>query len=221
MPSRSSAGKIAWVGRMDEGRRDWEGPRTRVVDARGGLITAGFDDAHIHVLSGAEDLDRVDLFQLPTVEAIQAAIAAPCGGEPGRRLGPGSRLDVRPVPGRPADPRPARRGRAGPAGVHGLLRRPHGLGQHRGPPRRRHRSRHPRPVGRRDRPRRRDRRGRPASSRRAPRNSWNGVIPRPTDGRSPRRDPSLDPGDASDGHHRDPGRGGGPRRGRALADAPR
>ena len=75
-------GKIAWVGRMDEGRRDWEGPGTRVVEARGGLITAGFDDAHIHVLAGAAEADHVNLFQLPTVDAIQGAIAAHAAANP-------------------------------------------------------------------------------------------------------------------------------------------
>jgi len=69
-------GRIAWVGRQDEGRREWQGSRTQVVDAAGGLITAGFDDAHIHVVGGALELKDADLFQLDSVEAIQAAIAA-------------------------------------------------------------------------------------------------------------------------------------------------
>jgi predicted amidohydrolase YtcJ len=68
-------GQIAWLGRDDAAVRDWLGPRTEHVDARGGLITAGFDDAHIHLLSGARALDQVDLFGLASVEAIQAAIA--------------------------------------------------------------------------------------------------------------------------------------------------
>ncbi len=69
--------RIAWIGRDEEARRDWHGPSTTVVDARGGLITAGFDDAHFHLLSSVEeDIGRVDLFQLESVEAIQAAIGA-------------------------------------------------------------------------------------------------------------------------------------------------
>lgn len=74
--------RIAWVGRRDEGLREWRGPRTEVVDARGGLITAGFDDAHIHVVGGAQEQDDVDLFQLPTVEAITAAIASHAAANP-------------------------------------------------------------------------------------------------------------------------------------------
>jgi predicted amidohydrolase YtcJ len=69
-------GKIVALDRDEALRRDHGGPRTTVVDARGGLITAGFDDAHIHVVAGAWTLDQVDLFQLPTVEAISKAIAA-------------------------------------------------------------------------------------------------------------------------------------------------
>ena len=53
----------------------WRGPRTEVVDARGGLVTPGFDDAHIHVREGANELDRVDLFRLASVAAVQEAIA--------------------------------------------------------------------------------------------------------------------------------------------------
>jgi hypothetical protein len=68
-------GRIAWIGRDDEALRDWRGPSTEVVDARGGLITAGFDDAHVHLVDGAIELDWVDLFHLPSVDAIGAAIA--------------------------------------------------------------------------------------------------------------------------------------------------
>ena len=69
-------GRIVGVDRDKELTDAWRGPRTEVIDARGGLITAGFDDAHIHLVSGATALDLVDLFQLGTVEAIQDAIAA-------------------------------------------------------------------------------------------------------------------------------------------------
>lgn len=68
-------GRIAWIGRQDDGLRDWASARTEVVDASGGLVTAGFDDAHIHVVGGAQELADVDLFQLGSLEAITAAIA--------------------------------------------------------------------------------------------------------------------------------------------------
>ena len=75
-------GRIAWIGRTDQALRDWKGPGTEVIDVRGGLITAGFDDAHIHVVGGARELQDAELFQLPTVEAIQGAIAGHAAANP-------------------------------------------------------------------------------------------------------------------------------------------
>jgi predicted amidohydrolase YtcJ len=75
-------GLIAWVGRQDDGLHDWRGPQTEVVDARGGLITAGFDDAHIHVVGGAQELSDAELFQLDSVDAIQRTIAAHAAANP-------------------------------------------------------------------------------------------------------------------------------------------
>ena len=78
-----TGGRITAIGRDEELLREHRGPRTTVVDARGGLITAGFDDDHIHVTSGARSMDQVDLFQVPTVAAIQARIAAAAAADPG------------------------------------------------------------------------------------------------------------------------------------------
>ncbi len=75
-------GRIAWIGRDDAALRDWKGDGTQVVDADGGLITAGFDDAHIHVVGGAQALADVDLFQLESVEAITGAIARHAAAHP-------------------------------------------------------------------------------------------------------------------------------------------
>jgi len=75
-------GRIVWIGRDADAHRDHRGPGTTVVDALGGLVTAGFDDAHSHVISGAIALDRVDLFGVPTVTAIQSAIASHAAAEP-------------------------------------------------------------------------------------------------------------------------------------------
>ena len=79
------AGRITWIGRREDGLRDLRGPRTEVVDARGGLVTPGFDDAHIHVREGANELDRVDLFRLASVSEVQAAIAAHAAADPAAR----------------------------------------------------------------------------------------------------------------------------------------
>jgi predicted amidohydrolase YtcJ len=56
--------------------RRWRGPRTEVIDAGGGLIVPGFNDAHIHLRHGALALDQLDLFGLSDLGQVQAAIAA-------------------------------------------------------------------------------------------------------------------------------------------------
>ncbi len=40
---------------------DWRGPRTRVVDAQGKLLLPGFNDAHVHFVSGGRQLDAIQL----------------------------------------------------------------------------------------------------------------------------------------------------------------
>jgi predicted amidohydrolase YtcJ len=75
-------GRIAWIGRDDAAMRDWRGPNTEVIDARGGLITAGFDDAHVHLADGARELDRVELFGLRTADGVRDAIAARAAQRP-------------------------------------------------------------------------------------------------------------------------------------------
>lgn len=70
------AGRIAWIGSDREALARWRGPGTEIVEAGGGTIMPGFDDAHTHLLSGARAMREVNLFQLTTVEAIQAAIRA-------------------------------------------------------------------------------------------------------------------------------------------------
>jgi len=39
----------------------WRGPRTQVIDAGGKLLLPGFNDAHVHFVSGGEQLDNVQL----------------------------------------------------------------------------------------------------------------------------------------------------------------
>ena len=52
--------RIAAVGSNDEIRR-LAGQRTRIVDAKGRLVLPGFNDAHVHFLSGGFQLSSVDL----------------------------------------------------------------------------------------------------------------------------------------------------------------
>jgi predicted amidohydrolase YtcJ len=74
--------RIAWVGRDRDALADWRGPSTAVVDARGGLVLAGFEDAHIHLLSGARGLDEVDLFPAADVARILDLIRAHAAAHP-------------------------------------------------------------------------------------------------------------------------------------------
>ncbi|MDQ3870446.1 MAG: amidohydrolase [Chloroflexota bacterium] len=65
--------RIAAVG-TDQELAVWRGPHTELVDARGGLVTAGFDDAHIHFQSGAVALLGVQLARGASLEQIQTQI---------------------------------------------------------------------------------------------------------------------------------------------------
>src|SRR5687768_9354937 len=49
-------------------------PQTTVIDARGGAVVPGFNDAHVHLLDGGADLGRIDLAGAATVEEIQSRI---------------------------------------------------------------------------------------------------------------------------------------------------
>jgi predicted amidohydrolase YtcJ len=68
---RVAGGRIAGIG----GREVAEGA-AEVVDARGGLVMPGFDDAHIHLRSGARQLADAQLFGLETPDEVFAAIRA-------------------------------------------------------------------------------------------------------------------------------------------------
>ncbi|MCC7243336.1 MAG: amidohydrolase [Acidobacteria bacterium] len=50
--------------------------QTTVIDARGGSVLPGFNDAHLHLLSGGLALDQVSLDEATTVEAIRQTIRA-------------------------------------------------------------------------------------------------------------------------------------------------
>ena len=60
------------------------GPKTEVLDLAGRLVLPGFNDAHIHLLSGALSLEQVDLIEDQSVEAAQARIKAFAEANPQR-----------------------------------------------------------------------------------------------------------------------------------------
>src|SRR5918912_2363343 len=55
-----SGNRILAVGTNAEVRA-LAGPKTRVIDAKGALVLPGFNDAHVHFLSGGFQLSSVDL----------------------------------------------------------------------------------------------------------------------------------------------------------------
>jgi predicted amidohydrolase YtcJ len=58
------------------------GPATRVIDAHGATVAPGFNDAHVHFLSGGFALDTVDLAGLTTLAHVQDAIRAFAAKQP-------------------------------------------------------------------------------------------------------------------------------------------
>lgn len=52
--------RIVAVGTSEE-VASWQGPQTRVIDAGGKLLLPGFNDAHVHFVTGGMQLDSVDL----------------------------------------------------------------------------------------------------------------------------------------------------------------
>src|SRR5215472_4934850 len=53
----------------------WRGSSTRVIDARGKLLLPGFNDAHVHFVSGGQQLTSVQLKDVTTPEAFARRIA--------------------------------------------------------------------------------------------------------------------------------------------------
>jgi len=53
----------------------WRGPRTQVLDAAGKLLLPGFDDAHVHFVSGGAQLDAIQLTDATSVEEFERRIA--------------------------------------------------------------------------------------------------------------------------------------------------
>ncbi|HEU5232508.1 MAG TPA: amidohydrolase [Terriglobales bacterium] len=54
----------------------WRGPQTRIIDAAGKLLLPGFNDAHLHFVSGGFQLDQVQLTDSRTREEFVRRIGA-------------------------------------------------------------------------------------------------------------------------------------------------
>lgn len=56
--------RIVAVGTNEEVKA-WQGPQTKIIDALGRLLLPGFNDSHVHFISGGMQLDSVDLKNAP------------------------------------------------------------------------------------------------------------------------------------------------------------
>jgi hypothetical protein len=54
----------------------WRGPETKLIDARGKLLLPGFNDAHVHFISGGAQLDQVNLTDATSPQEFARRIAA-------------------------------------------------------------------------------------------------------------------------------------------------
>ena len=75
-------GRVVFVGR-DEGAARLKGPETQAIALGGRLVTPGFEDAHIHLMSGARNLERVDLAEDITLTGVQERIRRFAQANPG------------------------------------------------------------------------------------------------------------------------------------------
>jgi predicted amidohydrolase YtcJ len=60
----------------------WRGPATKMIDADGRRVVPGFNDAHVHFVSGGMDLDNVDLKEAPDRKEFVRRIAAQAAKTP-------------------------------------------------------------------------------------------------------------------------------------------
>jgi hypothetical protein len=67
--------RIVWVGDGEEASR-WIGPATRVIELTGEMVLPGFQDAHVHPISGGIELGECDLNGLDTAAGVLAAVRA-------------------------------------------------------------------------------------------------------------------------------------------------
>lgn len=75
------------------------GPRTQVIDARGSAVLPGFNDTHVHLLSGGLALDNVMLQGARTLDEVQSRIRSFAQAHPERVWIQGSGWDYGAFPG--------------------------------------------------------------------------------------------------------------------------
>src|SRR6056297_892795 len=76
-----SGGRISAVGDEDE-ITALAGPETTMIDAQGGTVLPGFIESHIHLFSGAVELDLLNLAGISTAESAATLIRERAAQEP-------------------------------------------------------------------------------------------------------------------------------------------
>ena len=66
-------GKIVAVG-SDESIAEYQGPSTRVIDAKGHMVLPGFVDSHVHMMAGAAMLEQISLHDAKNIGDFQKKI---------------------------------------------------------------------------------------------------------------------------------------------------
>lgn len=92
--------RIVAVGQSEQ-LRHFRGPRTQVIDAAGRLVLPGFNDAHVHFLSGGFQLSNVDLRNARSPEELARRVSAFAAGLPAGRWITGGDWDHERWPGAP------------------------------------------------------------------------------------------------------------------------
>jgi predicted amidohydrolase YtcJ len=92
--------RIAAVGARADIER-LRGPKTRVIDAAGRFVMPGFDDAHIHLMTGGAQLDSVDLKDAATPAEFARRIGGRAKAAARGEWVLGGNWDEQPWPGAP------------------------------------------------------------------------------------------------------------------------
>lgn len=73
--------------------------QTTVIDAKGGSVLPGFNDAHMHLIGGGLSLDQVSLAEADTLDAVRETIKAWADANPAREWIRGRGWQYAPFPG--------------------------------------------------------------------------------------------------------------------------
>ncbi len=92
-----AGGKIIFVGKASEAEK-YLADKTKVLDLAGKMVLPGFQDSHVHLVSGGVELGQCDLNELQTEEEILARVRAYAEANPAKDwiLGGGWALPVFP-----------------------------------------------------------------------------------------------------------------------------